>query len=355
MAASKRQFKVCALVHLLLPMKDTTKAQTTGPIHSGPRRSSVAGGAKTRLHPRNKNREPYDLNALSIAVPELREHLIVTDHGAASIDFADPRAVKHLNKALLKHYYGIKTWDFPEENLCPPVPGRADYLHHIADLLAGTNSGTVPLGDKITCLDIGTGASCIYPIIGVTEYGWNFIASDIAAGSIASAEQIIRSNPSLLGKVECRVQKDPKAIFHGILNKEEKIDVTMCNPPFHASLEDAQRGTRRKIKNLSGKSSNTPALNFSGISRELIYEGGEHQFIQKMIWESRAFPKSCLWFTTLVSKGSNLQGILSSLEKSEAQQIRTIIMGTGNKVSRIVAWTFLSGEEHKEWKARRWE
>ncbi len=336
-------------------MKDTTRTRPNGSIQSGPRGRAAAGDIRTRSHPRNKNRDPYDLKALSISLPELSGFLIVTEHGAASIDFSDPRAVKLLNKALLSHYYGIKTWDFPDENLCPPIPGRADYIHHIADLLAGTNSGTVPLGDKITCLDIGTGASCIYPIIGVTEYGWNFIGSDIAAGSIASAEHIIRSNPSLLGKVECRVQKDPKAIFHGILNNHEKTDITMCNPPFHASLEDAQRGTRRKIKNLSGKSSNTPALNFSGISRELIYEGGEHQFIQKMIWESRAFPKSCLWFTTLVSKGSNLKGILSSLEKNGAQQIRTITMGTGNKVSRIVAWTFLSTEEQKEWKANRWK
>lgn len=336
-------------------MKDTTKARTTGSIHSGPRRSAIAGGIKTRLHPRNKNREPYELNALSASVPELSDVLIVTDHGAASIDFSDPRAVKLLNKALLNHYYGIKTWDLPDENLCPPVPGRADYIHHIADLLAGANSGTVPVGDKITCLDIGTGASCIYPIIGVAEYGWNFIGSDVDPKSIASARSIINANPSIMGKVECRLQKDPKAIFNGILNKDEKVDVTMCNPPFHSSLEDAQRGTRRKIKNLSGKSSTTPVLNFSGISSELIYEGGEYQFIQKMIWESRAFPKSCLWFTTLVSKESNLKGLLSSLEKTEAQQIRTITMGTGNKVSRIVAWTFLSGEEQKEWKASRWE
>lgn len=335
-------------------MNDSTKAGTTGQQRKGPRGSAASGGLKTRLHHRNKNREPYDLNALSIAVPELKQQLIFTDHGAASIDFADPRAVKQLNKALLNHYYGIKTWDFPDANLCPPVPGRADYIHHIADLLAGSNSGKVPTGNKVTCLDIGTGATCIYPVIGAVEYGWNFIGSDVDPGSIASAQNIINANPAIIANVECRLQKDPNAIFHGILNKEEKIDVTLCNPPFHASLEEAQRGSRRKVQNLSGKRSKAPVLNFSGNSSELIHEGGEYQFIQKMIWESRAIPKNCLWFSTLVSKGSNLKGILSALEKSEAQQIRTITMGTGNKVSRVVAWTFLSGEEQKEWKASRW-
>ncbi len=327
------------------------KAQSTGQTHQGSQDRDASAGIKARLHSRNKNREPYDLNALKTSVPELKDHLILTDHGAASIDFADPKAVKLLNKALLNHYYGIKNWDFPDDNLCPPVPGRADYIHHLADLLAGTNSGTVPVGDKIICLDVGTGASCIYPLIGVVEYGWNFIGSDIDPRSIASARNIVNANPSISGKVECRLQQDPKAIFHGILGKEEKIDITMCNPPFHSSLEDAQRGTRRKVKNLSGKRSVLPVLNFSGISSELIYEGGEYQFIQKMIWESRAFPKNCLWYTSLVSKQSNLKGILSSLEKTEAQQIRTITMGTGNKVSRIVAWTFLSTEEQKEWRS----
>lgn len=309
---------------------------------------------KARLHPRNRNRERYDLDTLAASVPALKAHIRVNEFGATSIDFSDPRAVKALNTALLHHHYGIAQWDFPDENLCPPVPGRADHLHQLADLLGGSNSGTIPLGDKITCLDVGMGASCIYPIIGVTEYGWRFIGSDIDPKSLASAEQIIRSNPSLSGKVECRLQKDPNSIFQGILNHEEKVDLTLCNPPFHASLEEARNGTRRKVRNLSGKKMKTPTLNFSGISNELICDGGEYGFIQQMIRESKLFSKSCFWFSTLVSKQENLKGIQQSLEKVEAHQIKTITLGTGNKISRIVAWTFLTGKEQKEWIAGRW-
>ncbi|MEO7081544.1 MAG: 23S rRNA (adenine(1618)-N(6))-methyltransferase RlmF [Flavobacteriales bacterium] len=316
--------------------------------------SKEAQQEKGRLHPRNKNRERYDLRALITAVPELKSHVLVNDFGAESILFSDPRAVKLLNKALLNHYYGIKHWDFPDANLCPPVPGRADYIHHIADLLGGSNGGTIPTGDKVTCLDVGTGASCIYPLLGVAEYGWRFIASDIDPRSIASARNMVHSNPSIKGKVECRLQTDPQAIFQGILTQEEKVDVTLCNPPFHASLEEARMGTRRKIKNLSGKSARTPALNFSGIGNELITEGGEYGFIQQMIRESKAFGKSCFWFSTLVSKHSNLKGIHRILDESEASQVKTISMGTGNKISRIVAWSFLSREEQKAWKGTRW-
>jgi 23S rRNA (adenine1618-N6)-methyltransferase len=309
---------------------------------------------KTRLHPRNKNRGKYDLSALVTSTPELKNYIIPNKFGEESVDFSNPVAVKLLNKALLKHYYGIKSWEFPDENLCPPIPGRADYLHHIADILGGENFGTIPMGDKIICLDVGVGASCIYPIIGVTEYGWKFIGSDIDAKSLESANNIVNANPSLKDKVEFRLQEDRNDVLFGIIGKEEKIDLTVCNPPFHSSSEVAQEGARKKVRNLSGKINKTPELNFAGIGNELICDGGEYKFIQNMIRESKKFSKNCYWFTTLVSKQSNLKGIQKVLEKIEANQIKTIPMGTGNKSSRIVAWTFLSKEEQKEWRETRW-
>lgn len=310
---------------------------------------------KARLHARNKNRERYDLSALVTSNPELKNFIKPNEFREESIDFSNPRAVKLLNKAILNHYYGIKNWDFPDKNLCPPIPGRADYLHHISDLLGENNFGNIPIGDKITCLDIGLGASCIYPIIGITEYGWRFIGSDIDPKSIESAQQIVDTNASLKGKIECRLQKNSRNIFQGIMSIEDKIEVSICNPPFHASVEDSQKGTRRKIKNLTGENVRTPELNFAGINNELIYKGGEYQFIRNMIRESKMFSKNCYWFSTLVSKQSNLRGIKKLLKKIEVNQVKTISMGTGNKSSRIVAWTFLTAEEQKEWIASRWK
>jgi len=310
---------------------------------------------KSRLHSRNKNREKYDIGALIISNPKLKDHIIPNRSGENSIDFSNPLSVKVLNQALLNHYYGIKNWEFPDENLCPPIPGRADYIHHIADLLGENNSGTIPTGDKITCLDVGIGASCIYPIIGVTEYDWKFIGSDIDPKAIASAQNIIDSNSEIKDKVECRLQKKSKQVLQSIITKKDKIDLIICNPPFHSSLAEAQKGSRRKVRNLSGKNMKTPKLNFSGISSELICEGGEYKFIQNMIGESKEFSKNGYWFSTLVSKQSNLKGIYKMLENVEANQITTIPLGTGNKSSRIVAWTFLSLEEQKEWREKRWK
>lgn len=309
---------------------------------------------KTRLHPRNKNRERYDLSALKHAVPELADHVKPNKYGVDSVDFSNPVAVKLLNKALLFHYYGIKYWEFPDKNLCPPIPGRADYIHYMADLLSENNFGTIPTGNKITCFDIGVGSSCIYPIIGVVEYNWKFIGSDIDPKSIASAQQIVNTNSVLKDKIECRLQQNSSNIFYGILNKEDKIDLSVCNPPFHASAEDALKGTQRKVKNLSGDRTTKPTLNFAGISNELVFEGGEYKFIQNMIRESKNFSKNFYWFSTLVSKQSNLKSIYKLLEKVEALQIKTIPMGTGNKSTRIITWSFLSKKEQNEWIESRW-
>jgi 23S rRNA (adenine1618-N6)-methyltransferase len=310
---------------------------------------------KSRLHSRNKNRDKYDLSALTICNPELKKYIVPNRSGGDSIDFSNPLAVKVLNRALLNHYYGIENWEFPDENLCPPIPGRADYIHHIADILAENNFGKIPTGENVICLDVGLGASCIYPIVGVTEYDWTFIGSDIDPNAIASAQNIIDSNAALKNRVECRLQENSSDVFYGIVSKEEKIELTICNPPFHASIEEAQKGSRRKAKNLSGKNVKSPRLNFSGIASELVCEGGENQFIQNMIRESLEFSKTCYWFSTLVSKQSNLKGIYRLLENSAATQIKMVPMGTGNKSSRIVAWTFLSLIEQKEWRKTRWE
>nr|WP_299201042.1 23S rRNA (adenine(1618)-N(6))-methyltransferase RlmF [uncultured Brumimicrobium sp.] len=295
---------------------------------------------KSRLHPRNKNKNKYDLKALTKISRDLKSFIQPNKYGMESIDFSDARAVKSLNTAILNHYYGIKFWDFPAQNLTPPIPGRADYIHHIADLLAEGNSGTTPQGDQITCLDIGVGASCIYPIIGVIEYGWNFIGADVDPKSIASSENIIKENPSLKGKIECRLQTNPKNIFFGIMEKDEKIDITICNPPFHSSKEEALKGTRRKVKNLTGKNTKSPQLNFAGVSNELIFKGGEYVFIHNMIKESKAFAKNVTWFTTLVSKQSNLKGLHNALIKVGAKEVKEIPMGTGNKITRVLAWRY---------------
>ncbi len=309
--------------------------------------------SKAKLHPRNKHRERYEFKQLITSCPDLAPFVKLNNYGDESINFFDPTAVKMLNKALLKHYYEINFWDVPQYYLSPPIPGRADYIHHIADLLSGKNNEKIPLGNQIKCLDIGVGASCVYPIIGVKEYGWSFVGTEIDPVSIESANKIIESNPSLKGKIEIRLQPNPTAIFQGIIQKNEYFDLSNCNPPFHASLEDAQSATLRKLRNLKQKKITKPVLNFGGQNNELWCEGGEKGFVQNMIQQSKQFAGSCFWFSTLISKEATLGSIYKTLKKAEAFEVKTIPMAQGNKTSRIVAWTFLSQEQQNKWIAAR--
>jgi 23S rRNA (adenine1618-N6)-methyltransferase len=309
---------------------------------------------KTKLHPRNKHRERYDFKQLISTLPELKKFVKLNEYGDESVDFFDPNAVKTLNQALLKQYYNITDWNIPQNYLCPPIPGRADYMHYAADLLGEMNDGNIPTGEKIKCLDIGVGANCVYPLIGNKEYGWNFIGTEIDAVAFESANKIIELNPRLKGKIEIRLQNNPKDILYGVLKKDERIDLSICNPPFHASIEEAQAGTLRKLSNLKGKKVTEASLNFGGQNNELWCKGGEISFVRDMIRQSKQFSESVLWFSTVISKQSNLNTVYQELEKANTFDVRTIPMEQGNKTSRVVAWTFLNKEYQQKWVKEKW-
>ena len=298
-------------------------------------------GKGAGLHPRNIHQGRYDLPALAETVPELKEVIFTNAYGQLSIDFANPSAVKLLNKALLLHFYDLVYWDIPEGYLCPPIPGRADYVLHVGDLLARDHDRKVPQGAEIRVLDVGTGANMIYPILGTSLFGWNFVGAEIEFQALSNAAEIIAANSRLVDKVALRYQADPLAIFQTVIEEGEYFDLSICNPPFHESAEVALQGSQRKVNNLNKKAHGEPVLNFGGQATELWTAGGEIGFIGRMIQESVTFQKQVGWFTVLVSKSTHLSYFQSQLEKVGAKSQRIIDMGQGNKRSRILAWSFL--------------
>jgi len=309
---------------------------------------------KQILHPRNLHRSRYDFPKLIESYPPLGAFVFVNPYGDQSVDFSNPEAVKTLNAALLKYFYGIAHWDIPANYLCPPIPGRADYIHYLADLLAGINGNVIPRGNSVKVLDIGVGANCIYPIIGHQSYGWQFVGSDIDKKAIASATNIAAINPDLKNQLSFRLQHHPTNLFKGIVKPGELFDLTLCNPPFHSSAEEARMGSQRKVRNLGKQKGKDTLLNFGGQHAELWCAGGEAEFIRKMIAESVQISSQCCWFTSLVSKSSNLPMVYYALEKAGVATVKTIDMAQGQKQSRFVAWTFLSGDQLKDWGKKRW-
>lgn len=297
---------------------------------------------KGSLHKNNLHRSGYDFSALTQSYPPLSPFMISNKFNQqATIDFSNTTAVKTLNQALLKKHYQIEHWDFPTGYLCPPIPGRVDYIHYLADLL---KKSTLNTPDKVSVLDVGTGASCIYPMLGARTQGWNFVASDIDPISIKVANANVNANKGLAKQITFRLQHDSDHIFTGIIQPNEYYHLTMCNPPFHKSLADATKGTSRKWHNLNkGSDSNNRknnALNFGGQKAELWCQGGEVAFIRQMIKESKQYQKQVLWFTCLVSKKDHLSAIKLSLKKANAAKISVIKMAQGQKISRFIAWSF---------------
>ncbi|PQJ28553.1 23S rRNA (adenine(1618)-N(6))-methyltransferase RlmF [Rubritalea profundi] len=304
--------------------------------------------SRGELHPRNLHNEGYDLPGLIVSHPALGGYLETTKHGGESINFANPAAVKALNAVLLKHHYGIMGWDVPEGFLCPPIPGRVDYIHYIADLLrdCGLGGKSRSGGSPVKLLDIGTGANGIYSLLAIQVNGWHCVASDIDPLSLDNVAAIVRRNPSLEAFLELRLQGDKGHIFGGIIQEGERFDVSVCNPPFHASLEEALKGSRKKLANLANNRKESPTkgettLNFGGQKAELWCAGGEIRFLKRMMKESKIFAQQCRWFTTLVSKSENLKPSIKLLRKLDATEIKEIEMKQGNKITRILAWTFV--------------
>ncbi len=297
--------------------------------------------ASPTLHPRNRHRGRYDFALLCARAPELVRFLRPSPHGDATIDYAEPAAILALNRALLLTYYGLADWFLPPGYLCPPIPGRADYVHHAADLLASGNNSAIPRGPSVSALDLGTGANLVYPILGRAEYGWRFVATDIDPVALQNAERLVAANPSLAGSVELRRQSSPTAILRGIVRPGERFDLTLCNPPFHASAAAAAAGSARKTRNLgTARPGQRTPLNFGGRPAELWCPGGEVGFLSRLIAESVEFGSQVRWFTALVSSRDSLPRLRRALAAMRPTEVRTIDMAQGQKRSRLLAWTY---------------
>ncbi len=297
------------------------------------------------MHHRNIHHPDYPIDKLVSANPLLKQYLTSRPDGSGpTIDFARPAAVKALNQAILLHHYNLSYWDIPEGYLCPAVPGRVDYIHHLADLLADQKD--IPKGPQVNLLDIGTGANFIYPILAHRIYGWSVVGTEIDPKAIQVAQALIEVNDVLNGKhLRVRQQPDRRQILAGVIRPDEQYHATICNPPFFASEREATQAYTRKQSKL-GLPVTRRAL--GGQAHELWTPGGETAFLLRYIQESQAFAKNIRWFTSLVSQKNSLASAKKELERTGDAEVRVIPMAQGQKKSRVLAWHFGTRETNSE-------
>ena len=292
------------------------------------------------MHPRNRFAAAYDLDALQRVEPGLAAYRTTTPAGAPTLDFASAEAVRLLNKALLSSAYGIEFWDLPPGSLCPAVPGRLEYVHLLADLLAEHPPRAAGDDGPAYGLDLGTGASLIYPVLAVREYGWRMVGTDIDDEALRCAGAVASFNPALRGRIELRRQRQPGRLFAGVVTAGEYFDFSMCNPPFFASAAAAEADARRKARKLHGADADVATRNFGGRPTELWTSGGEPAFLKRMIAGSARYHAQVGWFTTLVSKRAYLRDAHRQLARTKARDIHVRTFATGHKQHQVIAWRY---------------
>ncbi|KAL6719793.1 hypothetical protein ACLMJK_001714 [Lecanora helva] len=280
---------------------------------------------------RDVYKEEIDFAVLALQSPAFNK--ILKSNG--QLDFSNPEAVQQLTKSLLERDFNLKI-ELPRDRLCPPVPNRFNYILWIQDLVDTTNenfSDNYDLERNVTGLDIGTGASCIYPLLGCSQRPrWRFAVTDIDEQNMESAKRnIVRNNLKSRIRPQLTKPHDP-LIPLDILNLES-IDFTMCNPPFYSSTADFLSSAASK--------SRPPHSACTGSEVEMVTPGGEIAFVNRMIEESKTLKERCQWYTTMLGKHSSIEVIVENLKGAGIENWAVKDLVQGNKTRRwAVAWSW---------------
>lgn len=298
---------------------------------------SVALPTAPRTQPHVED-APLSYEALSQKHPELLKYITTNaSTGRSHFDFMSDESIRLYNQALLDEWFGIKI-ELPPNHLCPTALSRTRYIRWIDELLKYCGEG------EKAGIDVGTGASCVYPLIGHAIYGWKFIASDIDDESLEWAAKNIESNgwTNSIATVKAKRSSDstdetPRYnILDGLLDVDNdrllnggpsfsKLHFTMCNPPYFDSPDEKfQRD-------------DTVCVATDG---ELATAGGELEFVKQMIRESSALGTRISWYTTLFGRKVNLKPLLRYLQTFPVADVQHTTFVQGKNSRWAIAWTF---------------
>ncbi|GFF59557.1 putative methyltransferase-like protein C27D7.08c [Aspergillus udagawae] len=281
---------------------------------------------------RNIYKDDVDFTTLALQSPAFAKY--VKPNG--QLDFSDPDAVRQLTKSLLKRDFNLHV-EIPDNRLCPPVPNRLNYILWLQDLLDTTGDQYRDDYDpdrSVLGLDIGTGCCSIYPLLGCTTRPlWDFIATDIDDENVRTARENVTNN-GLDGRI--RVFKtEPKDDLIPLDTKldVQRLDFTMCNPPFYASREEMIASAQAKER--------PPFSACTGAEVEMVTGGGEIAFVYRMIEESLHLRERVVWYTSMLGKLSSVSVIVEKLTEHENNNYAVTEFVQGSKTKRwAVAWSW---------------
>lgn len=276
-----------------------------------------------------------------------------TENGKVKIDFKDESALRKLTLCLLKRDFNL-TVELPPEQLVPTLPLRLNYILWIEDIIdtfklkevTGLDIGK--LSKNISNLKfhyfknkflLGCGASCIYPLLATRKNpDWRMFGIELNEESIRYARENINRN-ALSERIEIfdsASKDDPlDALEH---NKNwQRIDFTMCNPPFFKDESESDENASEEPAAEKRKPSNNAK---TGISCELKTAGGEVEFVSKIIQRSKTLRNSISIFTTMLGHKSSVKPVLQELKTNGIMNICTGEFCQGWTKRWGIAWSF---------------
>ncbi|KIW94772.1 uncharacterized protein Z519_04749 [Cladophialophora bantiana CBS 173.52] len=286
--------------------------------------------------PDNIYENDVDFTILALQYPDFAKRLKPN----RQLDFSDPESVRQLTKCLLHRDFDLSI-DLPEDRLCPPVPNRFNYILFIQSLLDSTSPSFHQGFDperQVIGLDIGTGASAIYPLLACRQRSqWRFLATEIDEKNREYAQRNILAN-----KLQARIRlidtddKGDRLIPTGQLQKFDRIDILLTNPPFYPSTQSLLDSAHQK--------SRPPNSSCTGSAVEMITPGGEIGFVSKIIAESLlpANQRKIQWFSAMLGKLSSVGAVVERLRESGSGNYTVAEFIQGQRTRRwCVAWSWM--------------
>ncbi|KAF7525484.1 hypothetical protein G7054_g11077 [Neopestalotiopsis clavispora] len=282
-------------------------------------------------HYSNLYRGNTDFAAIAAKDERLQPYL----KGDRHLDFTDPKAFMQLTKSLLKVDFGL-TLELPDDRLCPPIPNRHNYILWIKELIDSTSKSWSELYDperNVEGLDIGTGASAIYPLLGCTQRpGWSFIATDIDVKSLSWARENVKAN-GLESRIRLLQRTPTDKLIPLDASEVACLDFVMTNPPFYSSESELQ-----ELAELKGQPPNSAC---TGAAHEMVCEGGEMGFFQRIFDESFQLKTRVQWYTMMLGKQSSVEAIAGLFKSRKIDNYALTRFVQGTKTRRwAVAWSF---------------
>ncbi|KAF9260061.1 S-adenosyl-L-methionine dependent methyltransferase [Marasmius fiardii PR-910] len=278
------------------------------------------------MHPRNIYRQTPDFRQLAVSYPPLKHFLQPHPN---CIDFQDEEAQRCVTEALLHRDFDLEV-QLPRNRLCPPVPNRLNYILWIQDIVRACE---VVAGEQaVVGVDIGTGASAIYPLLGCRlEPSWSFVVTELDDLSESHAQKNVRAN-NLSDRVRIMKATATGPILIPLSDPSQNFYFTMCNPPFYSSTEDVVRSSEAKEFG--------PSAVCTGATVEMITEGGESAFVRRIVEESLVFGTRCKWYTSMLGKLSSVGEVVESLKANSIENYALTEFVQGQTRRWAVGWSF---------------